>query len=67
MLIGSAPVEVGASVEPKADTTSLIPAAAYWDLILERWLALRLTHSSALSQAPSIKRKESAKTLKPYV
>jgi hypothetical protein len=64
--MGSAPLEVGTSVEPKADTTSLMPAAAYSDLMLARWLALKLTHSSALSQAPSIRRNESAKTLKPF-
>ena len=34
--IGSAPVEVGASVEPKRETMSEIPAEAYCSLILER-------------------------------
>jgi hypothetical protein len=45
--MGSAPLEVGTSVDPKTDTTSLIPAAAYCDLMEDRWLAVNVVHSSA--------------------
>lgn len=57
---GSAPVEVGASVEPNTETMSLIPAAAYCDLIVFRASAPIATHSSAWSKAPSVRRKDKA-------
>lgn len=34
---GSAPVDVGASVAPKRETISEMPAEAYCDLTSERW------------------------------
>lgn len=58
--IGSAPDEVGASVEPKTLTMILIPAAAYWDLTELRWAAVNWVHSSALSKAPSVSKKANA-------
>lgn len=56
---GSFLEEVGTSVEPNTDTISLMPAAAYCDFTAARWSAVRVVHSYALSQAPSVKRKES--------
>lgn len=49
VLTGSAPLEVGASVEPNKETMSLIPAAEYWDLMVLRCAAESWVHSSALS------------------
>lgn len=43
--VGSAPAVVGCSVEPKAATISEIPAAAYWDLMVDRWSAVISCHS----------------------
>lgn len=57
-MTGSAPVDVGTSVDPKAATKSLIPAALYCDLIEARSLAERVVHSYALSHAPSINQKD---------
>ena len=56
---GSALVEVGASVEPNAETSSLIPAAAYCDLMAARSEADMSCHSNAWSAGPEISRKES--------
>lgn len=57
---GSLSAEVGASVAPRTETIILIPAAAYWDLIVERSAALRVVHSYALSQAPAVSRNDKA-------
>ena len=44
---GSALDVVGISVEPKADTNKVIPAAAYCDLIIERSVSFREAHACA--------------------
>ena len=44
---GSTPDVVGISVEPKADTNKLIPAAAYCDLIAERCVSFKEAHACA--------------------
>ena len=55
---GSAFAVVGTSEEPNADTISLMPAAAYWDLIVARSESLSVVHSYALSQAPAVSQNE---------
>ena len=45
--IGSAPEEVGASVEPKRETIIEIPAEAYCSLMSERCASVSQVHSSA--------------------
>ncbi len=47
MATGSTPDVVGISVEPKADTNKLIPAAAYSDLIAERCVSFKQAHACA--------------------
>lgn len=42
---GSFPTVVGTSVEPKTETMSLMPAAAYCDLIVARSDADSVVHS----------------------
>lgn len=58
--VGSAPEEVGASVEPKRETMREMPAALYCCLMEVRSEAVSWVHSSALSKAPSVRRKERA-------
>lgn len=57
---GSAPVDVGASVEPNAETTRLTPASAYCDLTVARWSAVSHVHSTALSAGPERSRNDRA-------
>lgn len=44
---GSAPLVVGASVDPNSDTITLIPAAAYCDLTVVRCAEVNVVHSNA--------------------
>ena len=44
---GSAPLVVGASVDPNSDTINLIPAASYCDLTVVRWADVNDAHSAA--------------------
>lgn len=44
---GSAPLVVGASVDPNKETINLIPAAVYCDLTVVRWEADNEVHSAA--------------------
>ena len=57
VLLGSAPDEVGVSVEPNTDTINAIPASLYSALVVLRSSAVSEAHPSALSQAPSVSKK----------
>jgi hypothetical protein len=52
------PSVVGWSVDPKAEIMSLIPAAAYWDLMELLWEEDIETHSWTSSAGPEARRKD---------
>lgn len=52
---GSAPEDVGMSVDPNTETISLIPAAAYCDLIVALSASVYVVHSYAFKLSRSIK------------
>ena len=56
VLLGSAPDDVGVSVEPKAETINAMPASLYAALVVLRSAAVREAQPWALSHAPSVSR-----------